>query len=95
MKINEQLILKLEKLARLELSAPERHKMQADLEKILGMCDKLMEVDTEGVEPLIYMGAKEQKARLDNIRGMLSQQEALENAPEKEGPYFKVPKVVK
>ena len=95
MKINEALILKLEKLARLELSAAERQQMQGDLEKILAMCDKLMEVNTEGVEPLIYLGAKAQKARLDKVSNMLSQEEAISNAPEKQGPYFKVPKVIK
>lgn len=95
MKINEELILKLENLAKLELSAEERKQMQVDLEKILGMCDKLMEVDTEGIEPLIYLGAKAQRARLDKVQNMLSQQEALQNAPSTHGPYFKVPKVIK
>lgn len=95
MKIDEQLISKLENLAKLELSAAERKQMQGDLAKILAMCEKLKEVDTKGVEPLIYLGAKAQRARLDEVKHMLSQQEALQNAPAKDGPYFKVPKVIK
>lgn len=95
MKIDEALILKLERLSRLKLSPDERTKMQSDLEKILGLCNKLNEVDTDGVEPLIYMGAKKQRLRKDEVKGMISRLDALKNAQHKDDQYFKVPKVIK
>lgn len=95
MKIDEALILKLERLAHLKLSPEERVSMQADLEKILGLCDKLNEIDTEGVEPLVYLGAKEQRLRKDEVKGMVSKIEALKNASMANEEYFKVPKMIK
>jgi len=95
MKIDEALILKLERLSRLQLSPDERIKMQGDLEKILALCNKLKDVDTEGVEPLIYLGAQEQRLREDEIKNMISSVEALKNAKQKDDQYFKVPKVIK
>ena len=95
MKIDEKLILKLERLSRLELSSEERAAMQQDLEKILKLCEKLKEVDTEGVEPLTYMGAQTQALRADEIQGMVSRLEALKNAEDTTDEYFKVPKVIK
>ena len=94
MKIDKQLILKLEDLAQLKLTPEERQQMQVDLEQILDMCGQLMEVDTQGVEPLIYPGAQRQQSREDRVGAMLSQEEALRNAPARKGPYFKVPKVI-
>ncbi len=95
MKIDEDLILKLERLSRLELSPAERTEMQSDLENILALCDKLKEVNTEGVEPLVYMGAQEQRLRADEIEGMVSRVEAFKNASNKNEEYFQVPKVIK
>jgi len=95
MKIDEALCLKLERLSRIELSPAERTKMQGDLEKILSLCNKLNEVDTKGVEPLIYLGAQEQRLREDEIKGMIPRAQALKNAQQKDDQYFKVPKVIK
>ena len=95
MKIDEALILKLERLSRLRLSPEERSKMQSDLEKILTLCNKLNEVNTEGVEPLVYLGAQEQRLRDDEVKGMITRLEALKNAQQKDDQYFKVPKVIK
>ena len=53
MEINDALILKLEKLSRLELNTDDRAVIKQDLKSILEMIDKLQEVDTEGEEPLI------------------------------------------
>ena len=95
MKIDENLILKLEQLSRLELSPEERIAMQGDLEKILALCEKLKEVDTDGVEPLVYLGAQAQRLRADEIKGMVDRVEALKNAEGATDQFFKVPKVIK
>ncbi|MEM9888673.1 MAG: Asp-tRNA(Asn)/Glu-tRNA(Gln) amidotransferase subunit GatC [Bacteroidota bacterium] len=94
MKIDEQLILKLESLARLELSTSERQQIQVDLENILGMVEQLQSLDTSGVEPLIYISEEENVLRLDEVSHELDRQKALRNAPDSDGTYFRVPKVI-
>ena len=66
-----------------------------DLEKILAFVDKLNEIDTEGVEPLIYMSDEVNVLRADEISEETAQDEALKNAPQKDSDYFKVPTVLK
>lgn len=94
MKIDQSLILRLEELARLELSVEERERIQGDLERILGMVEKLQEVDTEGVEPLTYISSATNVLRLDEVAHELDREQAMKNAPETDGTYFKVPKVI-
>lgn len=93
-KVNDALILKLETLARLQLSDDERRRLQGDLEQVLVMVDKLEEVNTEGVLPLLHVVDQKQLLRPDVVREQLTEEEALRNAPEKHGPYFSVPKVI-
>ncbi len=95
MKIDKNLILKLEKLSRLELSEKERDKIQGDLNNILKMVEKLEELDTEDVEPLLHIAEGEHVLRADEIKNQLSKEEALSNAPYTDEQYFKVPKVIK
>ena len=93
MSIDEPLILNLEKLARLRLSRPERARLSDDLTKILGMVDKLRELDTDGVEPLRYLTETPAPPREDLVKNQLPRASALENAPETDGEFFKVPKM--
>ena len=65
------------------------------MEKIIGFVDKLSEIDTEGVEPLIYLSEEVNVLREDEIRAVISQVEALKNAPQKDSDYFKVSTVLK
>jgi aspartyl-tRNA(Asn)/glutamyl-tRNA(Gln) amidotransferase subunit C len=92
--VDNTLILKLEKLARLELSESERSNLRKDLESILAMIEKLEEVDTRGLEPLLHIVERQNTLRDDFVQNQLSQEQALINAPQKESPYFKVPKVI-
>lgn len=94
MQIDTALISRLEKLARLQLGESEREKLGSDLQNILDMVDKLRELDTEGVEPLVYLNENEDALRPDGVSGQLSAQEALQNAPAHDGQYFRVPKVI-
>ena len=94
MKIDKALISKLEKLARLELSAKEREQIQGDLNAILDMVAKLEELDTTNVEPLIHISEAVNVMREDAVKNQVSREAALRNAPDSDGQYFKVPKVI-
>ncbi|MCB0650135.1 MAG: Asp-tRNA(Asn)/Glu-tRNA(Gln) amidotransferase subunit GatC [Saprospiraceae bacterium] len=96
MVIDNKLISKLENLARLELDETERKKIRHDLNEILKMVEKLNDLDTTGVEPLVYVNEAEvNEWREDKIVSTISREEALKNAPDQDGVYFKVPKVIK
>jgi aspartyl-tRNA(Asn)/glutamyl-tRNA(Gln) amidotransferase subunit C len=94
MVIDDALILRLENLARLELSAAERTKLQGSLTNILTMVEQLNTLDTEGVEPLVYINEDVNVWREDVVNHQLTRQEALKNAPDSDGSFFKVPKVI-
>lgn len=94
MQVNDELVAQLAHLARLDFEANEKEAIKADLQKILGFCEKLNEVDTEGVEPLIYMTDDTNVLRNDEVKGHLTKEEALLNAPAKDSDYFRAPKVI-
>ena len=94
MKIDEALILRLEELARLELSAEERKSLRDDLNAILAMVEKMREVDTDGVEPLTHMTETTNALRSDRVEGQVYRRKALGNAPDSDGKFFRVPKVI-
>ena len=94
MQIDRDLILKLENLAKLELSESERTKLAVDLTKILSMVEKLKELDTSNVVPLVYISDVENMLRADRTAHQTTNEKALSNAPAKEGLFFIVPKVI-
>jgi len=95
MRIDDALITKLERLSRLELGAEEREGIKSDLNNILEMVDKLQELDTKNVEPLIYMNEDANPLRKDFAENELNVEAALKNAPKKNADgYFLVPKVL-
>ncbi len=95
MEITTKKIDELAHLARLEFNENEKIKIKADLQRIVGFFDKLSEVDTDGVEPLIYMSDRTNNLRPDNIEEKITKKEALKNAPSKDSDYFKVSKFIK
>jgi len=95
MKITNKLIQDIAALAKLEFDEKSAEQMKVDLERIIGFIDKLSEIDTDGVEPLIYLSEEVSVLREDGIKAMVSQVEALKNAPEKDSDYFKVPTILK
>ena len=95
MEITNKLIQDIAALAKLEFDEQSAEQMKADLEKIIGFVDKLSEIDTEGVDPLIYLSEEVNVLREDEVKAVISQVEALKNAPEKDSDYFKVPTVLK
>ncbi len=82
------------KLAKLKFSNEETEKLQGDLNKILEYIDELNEVNLDDTEPMENINELVNVTRKDEIIKGLSQEEALKNAPEKTGNYFKVPKVI-
>jgi aspartyl-tRNA(Asn)/glutamyl-tRNA(Gln) amidotransferase subunit C len=94
MKITEQKVDELSALAKLKFEGAEKEQIRQDLEKILDMCEKLNEVDTDGVEPLIYMTNRVNALRDDMVHQELTHEEALKNAPKKDSDFIRVPKVI-
>lgn len=94
MQIDDQLISRLEKLARLKLSVAEHETIKGDLNNILQMVEKLQALDLKGVEPLTYVNADENRLRPDFVKGQVSREEALRHAPDTDGTFFRVPKVI-
>ena len=95
MEVNNKLIQDIAKLSKLNFDDSAEKKMKSDLEKMLAFVDKLNEIDTEGVNPLIYMSEEVNVLREDKVTEVISQEDALKNAPEKDSDYFKVPTVLK
>ena len=95
MEVNNKLIQDLSRLAKLKFDEQAAEKMKGDLDKIIGFVDKLSEIDTEGIEPLIYLSEEVNVLRADEISNEVSQESALKNAPQKDSDYFKVPTVLK
>ena len=82
------------KLARIDLSAEEKELFAQQLDRILEYINKLNEVDTSGVEPTTHVLPLKNVYREDKVQDSLPIDKALQNAPEKEGAFFKVPQVI-
>lgn len=95
MQVDDALINKLSRLSMLQFDEEEKPKIKSDLEKMIGFIDKLKELDTTGIAPLLHI-APEVNILRDDVPGhMLTQQEALQNAPGHDDKFFLVPKVIK
>ena len=93
------------RLARLDLSAEEKERMRAQLDAILAYIDKLGELDTADVEPTSHAipgaGGRESGwemmtnvMREDEVRPSFPREGMLANAPELDGDFFRVPKIL-
>ena len=107
MKVTEKDVAYVADLANLELTAQERQRMLKDLNSILDYIDRLNELDTSDVPPMAQISARfgqsdVKKAgdgdasawREDIPVPSLAHTEAMKNAPETDGDFFKVPKVI-
>lgn len=95
MEVNDALIEKLANLAKLKFENAEKEEIKRDLQKMIGFVEKLNELDLEGVEPLLHMSDEVNVLREDEVKGSISREEALKNAPLHDDQFFKVPKVIK
>ena len=94
MKINDELVQHIAHLARLEFEGDELNEIKGDMSKIIGFMDKLSELDTEDLEPLIFMTDKVNVLREDKPERTLTSEDALRNAPKKDSDYFRISKVL-
>jgi len=94
MKISHETVDNLAKLSRLSFEGDAKESMRVDLENILEMCEKLKQVNTDDVEPLIYMTNSHTILREDAVVQEITHEEALKNAPKKDSDFFRVPKVI-
>jgi len=94
MKITEELIDHIAHLARLEFQGEDKVSIKKDMERMIEFVDKLSEVDTTNVEPLIFMSEEINRLREDEPKVTVTHEEALRNAPKKDSDYFRIPKVL-
>lgn len=95
MPVDNKTVEKIAELAKLEFNDAAKEDIKADLNKMLDFVDKLSEINTDNVEPLIYMLNETPTLREDEVKGHVNQKEGLKNAPNKDTDYFKVPRVIK
>ena len=93
-KNSDEVMANTELLAKLALTDEEREKSRQEMEKILGYVDKLNELDTEGVEPLISLFPVENVFREDKVVNGDMRDELVDLAPRKKDGQYLVPKTV-
>ena len=94
MKINDDLVQHIAHLARLEFQGEDLRAIKGDMQNIISFMDKLSELDTDEVEPLIFMSDEVNVLREDLVEKTVTSEQALKNAPKKDSDYFRIPKVL-
>lgn len=95
MEVNKAMVDKLANLARLKFDDAEKEAIKNDLQKMIQFVEKLNELDTTGVEPLLHMSGNINVLRADEVKGSITREEGLKNASLHDEHFFKVPKVIK
>ncbi len=93
-KIDQAQVKKVAKLSRLQLSDAEVDEFTHQLSAVLGYMEKLNELDTTDVEPLAHCLPITNVFREDKIKESLGTEKTLANAPQRDGDFFKVPKIL-
>lgn len=94
MKISKEQVKHIAMLSRLQLSENELEMYQEQLSRILDYVEKLNELDTKEIEPTSHVIALSNVFREDIVKGSLSRDEVLKNAPQATDKFFKVPKII-
>jgi aspartyl-tRNA(Asn)/glutamyl-tRNA(Gln) amidotransferase subunit C len=95
MEVDKHTVQKLARLSKLSFTPEEEEEMVNGLNEMIAFVDKLKELNTENVEPLVFMTDSKSVLREDEVKETISQAEALSNAPAKDMYYFRVPKMIK
>ena len=95
MEVNDAMIEKLAHLSRLKFIDAEKEEIKHDLQRMISFVEKLDELDLKGTEPLLHMSDNVNVLRDDEVKGSITREEALKNAPAHDDKFFKVPKVIK
>jgi aspartyl-tRNA(Asn)/glutamyl-tRNA(Gln) amidotransferase subunit C len=93
-KIDKALVKKVARLARLELTESEVEEFTDQLSAILDYVAKMNELDTTSVEPLAHCLPISNIFREDRIEQSLGTEVTLANAPQRDGDFFKVQKIL-
>lgn len=94
MNVDKALLHKTAHLARLHFDDQQAEAMMADMSNIISWVEKLKEVDTQSVEPLISMSQEVNTMREDVPASPIDTNITLKNAPDSHTDYFRVPKVI-
>jgi aspartyl-tRNA(Asn)/glutamyl-tRNA(Gln) amidotransferase subunit C len=85
MEVNNEMVNKLAHLARLQFSTTEKEEIKSDLQKMIQFVEKLNEVDTTGIVPILHMSDGINVLRDDEIKGSIDRIAGLKNAPKQDG----------
>jgi aspartyl-tRNA(Asn)/glutamyl-tRNA(Gln) amidotransferase subunit C len=94
MSVDRKTVDRIAELSRLEFNEEEKVEITDDMNKMIAFVDQLEEIETEGVDPLIYMLDEQTPLRKDEVIQKITQKQALKNAPLKDSDFIKVPKVI-
>jgi len=94
MSITRETVEYVAHLARIELKSEELEKLSQQLQGILGFIDKLKKVDIKDINPTSHILPINNVLREDNPGESLPVDKVLKNAPQKEGSFFVVPKII-
>ena len=94
MKLDKNEVEYVAMLARIELNEEEKKIFPDQMSTILDFFDRLSEVDTEGIPPTSHVLDVVNALRPDEVHASLDVDEGLKNAPDREGRFFRVPKIL-
>ena len=93
-KIDQAQVRKVARLSRLDLTEAEIGEFTGQLSAILDYVEKMNELDTDNVEPLAHCLPISNVFRADFVKESLGTEKTLANAPQRDGEFFKVPKIL-
>ncbi|MDQ8052146.1 MAG: Asp-tRNA(Asn)/Glu-tRNA(Gln) amidotransferase subunit GatC [Pedobacter sp.] len=94
MKIDQKTVYKVADLARIAIKESEVDNLTKEMTKILTFMEKLNELDTQGIKPLVYMNEEYNRWREDEVRQELGVADGLKNAAQHNESFFLVPKII-
>lgn len=94
MKIDQQMVYKVADLARIEIKDNEVDALTVEMNKILTFMEKLNELDTSEIKPLVYMNEQPNVWREDIAKSEISTDEGLKNSAVHNENFFFVPKII-
>ena len=94
MQVDTKLVGHLAHLSRLNVAPEKMDKLVTDMQDLVVFVEQLNALDTTGTAPLMHMGDAVNVLRSDEVNGSISREAALANAPDSDGVFFKVPKVI-
>ncbi|MBT6093683.1 MAG: Asp-tRNA(Asn)/Glu-tRNA(Gln) amidotransferase subunit GatC [Rhodospirillaceae bacterium] len=94
MSLTREDVKKIAFLARIRIADDEQDALAGELNNIIGWVEQLSEVDTDGVEPMTSVAEMTLAQRADTVTDGNVPEKVLANAPDREGDFYTVPKVV-